>query len=226
MTVPEPSILDIAVKLFYGADIYEKGMPFQIPYIYMVVTAFFGLSIGSYVVSDYKNMGVLHIIKYRKKTVWWYGKCIWNIGHTILMYLSVFLGIVAFCLMAGKLQMELSPGIVSQMGISMTDIDSLVVLGYIVLLGGGTVIALNQIQITLQMIFEPVTAYVVYLGNLVFSVLLFTPYLPGNEFMLARTKLFSTNGVGMGAGLGYVFLLWLIAVLVGRTYIKRSDVLF
>lgn len=222
---PEMTVTDIAVKLFYGADIFSKENLFQIPYNYMIITAFLGISIGSYVVNDYKNMGVVHIVKYRDKKVWWYGKCVWNICHTILLFAGIFLGIMLFGCLIGTWSWEVSPQIADSMSYPMIVRDGLKIFCYIFLLGSGTVIVLNQIQITLQMIFDPIIAYIVYLGNLVFSVLIYSRYLPGNNLMLCRTRIFQEDGMEIMFQAVYLFILWFVAVLLGGSYLKKKDIL-
>lgn len=221
----EMTMADIAVRLFYGADIFFEGNVFQIPYNYMLITAFLGISIGSYVVSDYKNMGVIHIIKYRDKKIWWYGKCAWNICHTVLLFAGIFCGIMLFGCLIGTWSWRVSSQTVQSMSYSMLETGGFLIFCYIFLLGAATVIVLNQIQITLQMIFGPVIAYIVYLGNLVFSVLIYSRFLPGNNLMLCRTKIFQGDGIEILFEAVYLFILWFAAVLLGGWYLKKKDIL-
>ena len=222
---PEISMADIAVKLFYGADIFREGDLFQIPYYYMIITAFVGMSIGNYVLTDYKEMGVVHIVKYQNKSVWWYGKCLWNIWHTILLFVSIFIGIMLFGCIIGILSWKVSPLIPESGGYFMVVKEDWKVFSYIFILGICTVIVLNQIQIVFQMMFDSITAYIVYLGNLVFSVLIYSKYLPGNNLMLCRTKIFQEEGIEFWHEIVYLFILWFISVLIGCYFVKKSDVL-
>lgn len=219
------SMWDILIKLFYGADIYFKGDLFHIPYMYMITTAFFGISIGSYVINDYQSMGVTHIIKYKNKNVWWYGKCAWNIWHTMLLMMSVFLGVFLFGCMTGSVSWTVNEKVSDGLSYPIIVTDSFPLFIYIFLLSFITIIVLNQIQITLQMMFDFVTPYIIYLGNLVLSVLIYSRYLPGNNLMLCRTRIFHSDGIGIGFEMIYLFALWIAAVLAGRWYLNRRDML-
>lgn len=216
---------DIAVKLFFGVKIYTKGMEIQIPYIFLVCTAFFGLSIGNYVTEDYRSMGVLHIIRYRDKKVWWYGKCIWNIWHTLLMYLAVFSGIFLFGCLIRSISWNISPQLSQYLEYPMLNKDTGLLWAYLLGLGMIYIMTCNQIQITLQMIFGTTVAYAVYLANFVFSVCFYNKFLPGNYGMLCRTKIFQEDGVEIGFGIPFLLVLWIIAVIVGKYYVDRRDLL-
>lgn len=92
-------------------------------------------------------------------------------------------------------------------------------------LGCITLVALNQMLLTLQMLFTPVVGYLTYIATIIMSAFYFTKYLPGNSLMLLRTALFDERGVNFGWGVVYAGILWFIFFSLGAIFMKKKDVL-
>ncbi len=85
--------------------------------------------------------------------------------------------------------------------------------------------ALNQLIVTLQMAFSPIAGYLAALSVIIVSAYYFTPFLPGNNFMMLRTILFKEDGIAFNEGIITAAVIWIVSVLTGRIIVKRKDIL-
>lgn len=226
--ISAPSALDIAIYVFQGIEEYMfvKGGPsFEIPITYLAFTLFFCLLACYYSHREWKLRGTVYIPRYQSKTTWWISKCIWCVMEILLFYILVFATIWIIAGIGGNFSFSLSPdapGLYS--GILLTTDTSEVFL-YIYVLGAISAIALNQMQITLQMIFSPAVGYVFMIGIVTASAYFFNLFLMGNNFMLLRTALFREDGISLSTGIGLAFIVWLVFVIAGKVLIEKKDIL-
>lgn len=220
-----PGIFEVSLKVFEGMEEYdpELGTSFKIPMEYLSFTLLAGIFVCNYPKREWKLRGSQVICRYENTDTWWYSKVIWNIIQSIFIYLAAFLVIYISSVIAGnagfavRYEMPYSGMLLNN--------DSLTVFLYCYILGAVTMIAINQIIVTLQMIISPVTGYISALIILIISAYYFKAYLPGNNFMLLRTVLFREDGIVLHKGMLLAFIIWAVCVVAGRLVLKRKDIL-
>ncbi len=227
-TVGNPSALDLAVYVFQGMGeyIYVKGGPqFEIPIAYLVIALLSGLFACYYSRREWNMRGNTYIPRYGTKGIWWFSKCIWCMMQMIVLYGIFFLIFWIMAAVGGNPTLTLSSGIAASLDGMPLTYDTASFLLYIYVLGPVTAIALNQLLVTLQMLFHPVAGYTLVMGILTASAYFFRGYLVGNNQMLLWTVLFRPDGIRFSRGLFYALMIWLLCVLAGRWIISKKDIL-
>lgn len=96
---------------------------------------------------------------------------------------------------------------------------------YIFGLGLFTAIVLNQLQLTVQMAFNPVIGYIMVIAIITSSAYFYRFYMPGNYYMLLRTALFREDGITLQQASLVLGILWIVLVLIGAVIVRKKDVL-
>lgn len=222
-----PGMLDMMVYALQGTEKYipQQRVVFEVPYRYMTIFGLMGLSACQYACREWKERGRLYLVLYGDKRIWWLGKCVWSLCNTVLLYAA---GILAFWLTAvigGNGSMAVNPHLSESMENVLVCPDSKTIALYILILGGITIIALNQLQVTLQVLFSPVLGFIIYMAVLISSVYYLSPYFMGNNLMLLRTRLFTEEGVSFLSGILTAVIVWAVSAIVGMILVYKKDVL-
>ncbi len=218
-------VLEVSLNVFVGMEEYdpEYGIPFQIPMEYLAFVLLAGIFVCHYPKKEWKLRGSQFICRYENTDTWWYSKVLWNILQSILIYLTAFLVIYISAVIGGNSGFFVRSD-APYKGVLLNN-DSTTVFLYCYVLGAATIIALNQIIITLQMMFSPLLGYLPVIVIAVLSAFYFKIFLPGNNIMMLRTALFREDGIVFYKGLIVVFVLWLTFTVMGKVVLKRKDVL-
>lgn len=84
-------------------------------------------------------------------------------------------------------------------------------------------LAMNQIQMTLQLICPPVVGFLIMLSLLTVSFCMESFLLPGNYLMLCRTQLFENGNTSLLFGCFYTLFIWILFILIGKIIMERKD---
>ena len=222
-----PGMLDMMVYALQGMEEYvpQKGVTFEVPFRYMTMFGLMGLSASQYACREWKDRGRLYLLLYGDKRIWWFGKCVWSLCNTLLLYVA---GVLTFWLVAaigGNGSMAVSPSLSENLKIPLMYQDSKTIALYILVLGGITVTALSQLQVTLQVLFSPVLGFIIYMAVLISSVYYMSPYFMGNSLMLLRTRLFTEEGISLVPGIMIGVTVWVASAILGMILVNRKDVL-
>ncbi len=218
------SVTDIFLYLWRGSPkpVLQRGQTFEIPIFYLFLHVLILFFACYYPIRELKTKGRILILFFRSRTVWWYGKCIWNFIGTFCIYFLFFVVIsivVLFFdgdfLLTREMQEQLD-------GILLTD-NSKVILLYCFLAGYCVMLAMNQIQITLQLICPPVVGFLIMLSLLTASFCMESSLLLGNYLMLCRTELFENGSVNLQFGCLYALFIWILSIFAGKIIIERKD---
>lgn len=220
-----PGALEISLIVFSGMDEYDPLISpiFQIPMEYLAITLFAGIFVCHYPKKEWKLRGSQFICRYGNTDTWWLSKVVWNFLQGIFIYLAAFIVIYIVAVIGGNTGFSVSCE-QPYSGMLLNN-SSMTVFLYCYILGAATIIAINQIVVTLQMIFSPVAGYISVIIIVVVSAYYFKPYLPGNNLMLLRTQLFREDGIVFYKGLLWAFAIWLVCVLAGKIVLNRKDIL-
>ena len=220
-----PGVLEVSLNVFEGMEEYnpQSGIAFIIPMEYLSFTLLAGIFVSHYPKKEWKLRGGQFISRYGNTDTWWFSKVIWNLLQGILIYIAAFIVIYISSAIGGNAGFSVRYD-APYKGMLLNN-DSITVFLYCYILGAATIIAVNQMIITLQMIFSPVAGYISAIIIAVISAYYFTPYLPGNNLMLLRTRLFREDGIELYKGLLLSFAIWLVFVAAGKIALKRKDIL-
>lgn len=220
-----PGVLEVSLNVFAGMEEYdtELSTAFKIPMEYLSFTLIAGIFVCHYPKKEWKLRGSQFICRYGNTDTWWFSKVVWSLIQSILIYLTAFTVIYVSSVIAGNTGFSVRYE-TPYLGMLINN-DSMTVFLYCYILGAATMIAINQIIVTLQMIFSPVAGYISALIIIIVSAYYFNAYLPGNNFMLLRTVLFREDGIVFYKGLLIAAVIWLVFVVAGKIVLKRKDIL-
>lgn len=220
-----PSVLEVSLNIFSGMEEYDPELSpvFQIPTEYLVFILFACIFVCYYPKKEWKLRGSQFICRYGNTDTWWFSKVVWNLLQSILIYAAAFIVIYVSSAIGGNTGFSVRYD-TPYRGMLLNN-DSMTVFLYCYILGAATIIALNQIIITLQMIFSPVAGYISAIIIVIISAYYFKEYLPGNNLMMLRTELFREDGIVLYKGLLLSFAIWLVFVVAGKIALKKKDIL-
>ena len=226
--VSAPSVLDLAVYMFQGMDEYvyvKGGPPFDIPISFLTLSFCFALFACYYAHREWKLRGTVYIPRYESKMYFWISKCIWCILQMILLYLMIFVILWGIAAAGGNISVLLSRETLACLkGLPLSE-NSMDYIKYIFGLGLFTAIVLNQLQLTVQMAFNPVIGYIMVIAIITSSAYFYRFYMPGNYYMLLRTALFREDGITLQQASLVLGILWIVLVLIGAVIVRKKDVL-
>ena len=228
LIIEHPGTMDIFTDLFLGMEEYipmEKENGFEIPYRYFTIFVLMGLSASQYACREWKERGRLYLLPYGDKRIWWAGKCIWNLCNTALLYLTGIATVWLVAEVGGNAGFGVSEDLSEALGYMLLNPHKNTIFLYTIVLGMAAVAALNQMQITLQVIFSPVWGFLIYISVLISSVYYLSLYFMGNYFMLLRTRLFLEDGISFAPAIMISVLVWAVFVIIGIIGVQRKDVL-
>lgn len=220
-----PSILEVSLNVFSGMEEYDPkiGSMFQIPTEYLVFTLFACIFVCYYPKKEWKLRGSQFICRYGNTDTWWFSKVVWNFLQGIFIYAAAFVVIYISAVIGGNGGFSVRYD-TPYLGMLLNN-NSMTVFLYCYILGAATIIAINQMIVTLQMIFSPVAGYISAIIIVIISAYYFNEYLPGNNLMMLRTELFREDGIVLYKGLVVAFAIWLVFVIAGKIALKKKDIL-
>jgi len=223
-----PGFFDILVKMMDGNEEFKfvKGSNnfFEIPFNYFILFVLMGFGSAYYASKEWHLRGSLYIIRYRNKYSWWISKSIWNVINVFVLYICLIVGIIIICAITGGFDKALheevynlliKPAILKGTG-------NIII--HVLVIGFFTIIALNQLQITLQMITSPIVGFLTYLIIIISSAFYLSPILPGNYLMVARGELTRTDGALFIQGILLMLVIWVVSFGVGMISMKKRDI--
>lgn len=220
-----PGVLEVSLRVFEGMEEYDSLVSpvFQIPTQYLGFTLFACIFASYYPKREWKLRGSQFICRYGNTDTWWFSKVIWNFLQGIFIYAAAFIVIYISSVIGGNggFSVRYDAPYMSML----LNNDSITVFLYCYILGAAVIIAINQMIVTLQMLFSPVAGYITAIIVVIISAYYFKEYLPGNYLMMLRTELFRNDGMVLYKGFILAFVIWLIFVIAGKIVLKRKDIL-
>lgn len=225
--IENPSFTDILIYIFKGAGSYQEelGKSFQIPAVYSVLFLYLSFFTSYYTRKELYLRGKTYIYKYENKRNWWYSKVYFNVIGVLILYTIMAVITLISSLICKSGQLGLNDSIIYSLSGELTTFNSVKILMYIFILGPLAIIALNQIQMILQLIFPPAVGVVFIIVQMTASVYYTSFFWLGNSFMLYKTKLFSTGSVGFYQAFIFLLSLCIISTIVGKKIIQKKDII-
>lgn len=227
INVSHPSVTELFIQIFQGKKEYQpiqEGPPFELDNAYLTITVILGLFACYYPKREWKLRGNIFITRYESKAIWWWSKSIWCILQLFLFFILLFFTVWGIAAINGNIGFQISKNAATLYHGTLLTTNASEVLLHIFCLGFFTAIALNQMQITLQLIFSPLAGFLVLIGTIILSGYSFEKYLVGNHYMLLRTAIFREDGITLTQGLLTDAILWILSVTLGYIAIQRKDI--
>lgn len=219
------SFLHILGALFQGCKEYEEGtdISFDIPISYMTVIMLNALINGWYARNEMSKRGTLSILRMQSMKIWWFSKCIWSFLHTIIFCMILLLMTLGLNVILGSGTYGMDISLNQLLDISKEHFNNkdifLYTMGSMLLL----LIALNSIQLLLQLIFSPAISMIVIIFIMVASAFNYKIFYLGNYIMLMRNVVCNPAGVSFEIIAGVCIGITLICVVVGEHFLYKRD---
>lgn len=220
----EPSFGNYLIKWMRGIQPIQytnRERQMAMPFEWMALQMSYLILIAKYTATDLEQNGYKLFIRIGKKSIWWYGKCVWVFLSTLLYY-GLFYGILScFAIATGSLQLEPTSEIwVGGIG-SFTNANGIIQIFLLPVLVS-TVIGLGQIF--LELVVSPVIAIIVSCGYLLASLYWCNPFLLGNYSMIERNSAFiGEKGVSSIIGVTLCVAAMMTICFLGNKYIKKME---
>lgn len=195
---------------------------------------YFACALIAYITLDYpardlNGVGQSVISLSGNRLIWWLSKCAWVVLTTLFAVLCIAIVCLVFtALVDGMFSTTISREAAEQLSLRanwLLDEPEILDALRVLLLLPLALSAICLCQLVLSFAVGTLPAYVFTLAYLFMSALEISPLLIGNCTMIYRCDDISYSGWDIGAGFVVCFLVLVIAVVAGGTYMSRKDLL-
>ena len=180
----------------------------------------------SYMSEDLSQGGMQVLVRARKKTWWWFSKCLWNLWVVLVYYGLGYLTLWLLSFASGKAQTwELNPRIFQfQFAQSLPASHSTSLFVSVCLLPCLVGMAVNLMQMTLTLFVKPIFAFVAACCYCIIGIYYAHPLMLSNYAMPVRSADIGIYNFQPTLGAFLCILAWVGCFLVGAWKIRRQDI--
>ncbi len=223
-----PSVTDTWFNIYKGMVVYipSKEMPFQIPFIWLMIQTLLAFLIVNYPTQDLFLYGTQILIHMKKRSLWWISKCIWNMCTVLSFYLIAFICVLLISAIYGNVSFNFNLDLnneVNYLDINITDIIS----SYFAIYGLPiiTSIALSLMQMILSFILSPIYSFIITIAYSVISAYYCAPFLIGNFSMIMRNSALGLGSIDILSAVIICCIVSTASIVTGMIYINRLDII-
>lgn len=230
VVVPLGSVLDYMMFIFGGMKPYipspTEPFIFPIRWLFVHMLIFYGTL--NYPYYDFTKLGGNILPRVHSKRKWWLSKYLWSSNFVIICYLESLCVIGIFVLLMEKeLSFELTDMFVNTIfdgNSPFTTYEGSLVFDILVLPLVMSV-ALNVLQITLELFVKPIFSFLIICIILLLSAYFYTPMLFGNYMMPIRSDAILEDGMQIQQGIFFACILGLSCFIAGAIRLKKYDMI-
>lgn len=227
---PSGTWMDYLFYIFAGIKEYTPSITeeFIFPIKWILIHLFILYSTLYYPHRDLSSLGLNVLVRTKGRLAWWLSKSIWNISYVLSCYISIFLTIIIFCLVANEpISLEITPMFVNDLLDAGSPFDTFpsYLASIILLMPMFISIVLNLVQMTLGLFIKPLYSFGMMAVILLASAYFLNPFFIGNYAMPIRSEYVIENGLQATTGVMLSALIMTLAFLIGSFYFKRYDIL-
>ncbi len=208
-------------------DNQQQAEPYRLPLMWLINQALLLSLTGGYPYSTsltYRQQVLLH---HKKKTDWWYSKCLWCVGTVASFYLLCYVVAAVWCFL---FHMPFQTAFSAEYAkiwyeVNMENVTGRELWLLLTVLPFAISTAMALLQLFLGLAFGSQLAFLLSMGVQAASTVLCLPWLPGNYSMILRSTIIDANGVKtewrlcLAAGIAF------LSTLLGGVYIRKRDIL-
>jgi len=226
----EPSFSDYAIDVFKGMTIFDSSSfinKFQIPAFFLLTNFYLSYIIGKYPFKDLKGFGIQILLRSKKRSNWWFSKCIWCMFNVVSMYIIAYTIFLFFILKTGHFTFLNNPAI----NMSVSEVDSsrfkeLDLFLVVYILPITTSVALSLLQMLISLFTKPIIGNITIICLIVFSAYYCKFFLIGNFLMILRNECVISNaGVNTKTSLIINAIISISCIIIGTNKFKKIDML-
>jgi hypothetical protein len=227
--VAVPTLGDYLTDFHKGMEIYIPGLdePFVVPAGWLLYYALLAFIIGNYPFKDMARYGQQVLLRCKKRSTWWYGKCFWVVLTALVYHLLALLVAGWFAYRRGSLSLVPT----KEIGLALSQYDTAAFTGADVLRNAVVLpltmsVALCLAQTVVSMVTRPFWGLVSVIVVLVVSAFYFSPIMPGNYLMLVRNAAYyPAVGISFYNGMCFAAVIIFASVSFGKLIFDRYNIL-
>lgn len=227
-TAANVSFLDVLLYMFRGMPEYrpELKKAFDVTDSFLIWNVILAFIIGAYPNKELKLTGKNHLIRVKKRSIWWAGKCVWNIASVIVFYACIYLGMFIIVLWHHGMNFTINQDLftrIFKIKLEM-DLQKEIVL-QAVFLPVTSSMAVSMLQMTAALIGNEASGYISAMAVSVLSAYYMVWFLPGNGSMVFRYLAINEKGIGLWLPLFAYFVISVSCFFIGKYYFENKDIL-
>ena len=226
----QSTIADFMITVFAGCRenaAQEMGMSFQVPFLWMAYICWMLLITLRYPLEELAGIGKQLLVLSRKRSYWFFSKCVWICIYTSVSFIAMGVGITAMGLLCGaNLSFDVNEYLAAEVNFispylkpAPWNIASLVVPNL------KTLLALGVVQFAVSLFLKPLYAYLLIVGYALACTYISSPFLVGNYMMGARSASITTAGYIPLEGIFISIWLAVVAAIIGWLRFSNYDIL-
>lgn len=226
--VGELSFMDALLYMFRGMKEYrpEFREAFDISDAYLIWNILLAFIIGDYPTKELTSTGKIHLIRMRKRKIWWCGKCVWNMLAVFVFYGCIYLGILIGTLYGeGKILSVNETVFFRTFNISLSEQSIQYVILQVLLLPVFSSMAISFLQMVVSIGSNDMLGYISAMLVCGLSAYYMKWFMPGNGGMVYRFMAVNPDGIGLIKPLSADLLIMLVSFLAGCYYFENKDIL-
>ncbi len=213
------SFMDGLMHFFMGVQDSVNNQEFTFPTVFLAHLMIPFIVMSFYPSNDFSERAKVVFTRTKRKSSWWYSKCIWLTLGVIVYMAFFYLGMIGFSAIYGVVSMDF---LYESVGVEMSMIDRIV---QFIVLPTATTIALGLMQMVVSVATEPLYGVLVQIIQFTFSFIYISPYLPGNYYMYMRSSFYREDGIEAGTALIVCGVIALVSVVIGKFIIDKKDII-
>ena len=224
------SFMDCIIYVFKGMKEITPSNPFELPVQYSFIILMLALFIGSYPLKNLHDFGKNILIRSRRKSDWWFSKCIWNISMVMAFFVSIYAGAGFRCILTGSMFCGIGDVSADAIGIilgcnkdNIYDTELMTIMAIILPILTG--IALSLFEMMMAFLTSPVISYISIITIAIFSAYYTKWFMPGNFLMSYRYVQACNNGITLMTSVVVDVVIIVASIVIGKIYFNRCDVL-
>lgn len=214
------SYMDVLKSFFLGVREYAGNEEFQFPTVFMSYLIIPFIVLSFYPSNDFLERAKVIFTRTRKKSFWWYSKCIWLVAGVMVYMTLLYVSLLVFTyIFGGEISFD---ALLEADGVVMSHGEK--ILQFIILPAVST-IALGLFQMVISVMTSPVYGVLVQIAQLTLSMIYLSPFLPGNYYMYIRSSFYREDGIDAVMALTGCIVVSIMSITAGRIAIDRKDIL-
>lgn len=226
--VGEISFIDALLYMFRGMKEYQPEFreAFDVSEAYLIWNILLAVIIGDYPTKELASTGKIHLIRMRKRRIWWCGKCVWNMLAVFVFYGCIYLGILIGTLYGGGNILSVNENLFFRtFSMNLTGQSTKNVILQVLLLPVFSSMAISFLQMVVSISSNDILGYICTMIVCGLSAYYMKWFMPGNGSMVHRFAVVNPDGIGLVKPMSAYLLIMIASFLAGCYYFENKDIL-
>lgn len=221
-----PGVSDCILYFFRGMREYRMQYKeaFDVPAEFLVWNLVTAYIVGDYPLRELSATGAARILRSGRRDFWWYSKCVFNLLSVVMVYVSVYMGVITVSVLNGA-EFKKCENLIFKR-IFMTDMPSSEgIIMRVIITAFMSLAALSMLQMFMAFIAGNVAGYALVVIMCVISAYYMKWPFFGNGMMIYRYDLVNPDGITAILPVVWYVLVIVVCIVAGRYVFERKDIM-